>query len=1088
MTAKNKSHVLNGMHTAGIFSDMSVDGPPIGTLVVVVDRAKNLPNRKTIGKQDPYCAARLGKEAKKTTTDIRGGQTPKWDQELRFTVHDSPDYYQLKVSVFNDDKKTELIGDTWIDLRDIIVTGGGQNDLWHQLSCKGKYAGEVRIEVTFYDSRPKPEKPAVKAKPPTPAEPEGGSAGSSAAGPRSMPKRRPLPSDPVTGKAPTPPAPEQVETPPRPQPQHSPVPPPSSSQFAPTQPPPQQLEYNTPPPQPAPAPARYQQQPEHYSPGPQGGAVQSYGTPSRQPADMPVQQYRTPERADKYAVHPDDRAYSQNYQQQQLQSYDRHDPRPQDQYDLPQLEERRRTPEEDRPPPPPAHRSRNGSNGGLNAMYQSSHEVPTKGTPPTMRHDVLRNEAHRQIASTSYPGRPTYKAYDSAPAALTSSQYSNPDQPSPPRHYSYDSSYDPSHRSMQATVEDVPESPDAMNNSFRRGSGSRMQPQRFEPEYDMSASPAPLSLGGSRGNAAVGRYSAPLPDQQHPRQPSNGYMPSSNSAPPRDYNYSETSMVPYRESQDQRGSMYRSELDDTSNGYGLPAVPPSLVPGIDPSIALEIAQRLQERDRQHQRRYTQPAPLETPPRGRTISDYPPRYDQDNSPTPHSAGALTHGRSPITYSGGPSTPSLNIVVKQRNHSPNPVRDPSPNPRHTIKRKSISPAPPPVSDVPFGPDSYNALNPSVSAAATKDSIVSRPDYDELSGKIITHDGREVDPSDHLPMESWAPEPEPKNNSNSQPSSSGRPSLSGAQPMPASGRRPLRIAGRPQSMVPTSNGGNPSAQYTFSTSPVKEPVPAFSSTAVPTATTVATTGRNRLQKKAHRASVPAPAPAPLPLPFMSGANGPGPNDSGRERDRRGRPSFDSTPLAPLPSQSHQDNYTPPRQLTRAATFDYPSENHAPSYGSGSGFSPGAGGGGGSGGSGFGGRGHGGGSGGSGGFSSAPPIPAKIPLALPAPSGMSGALQLHSSSAARRAQVEDTYDDGYDNYNRYDEYRGLSAEEIRRRKERDDEVYGRRRSGGDEMWGGGGGGGGYGNPRGSNLSLEEELQRIDIGTGRSRRHGQGY
>ena len=65
-------------HAAGIFSDMTVDGPEIGTLVVVVDRAKNLPNRKSIGKQDPYCAARLGKEAKKTETDKRGGQTPRW--------------------------------------------------------------------------------------------------------------------------------------------------------------------------------------------------------------------------------------------------------------------------------------------------------------------------------------------------------------------------------------------------------------------------------------------------------------------------------------------------------------------------------------------------------------------------------------------------------------------------------------------------------------------------------------------------------------------------------------------------------------------------------------------------------------------------------------------------------------------------------------------------------------------------------------------------------------------------------------------------------------------------------------------------
>lgn len=66
------------MHTAGIYSDMTVDGPDIGTLVVIVDRAKNLPNRKSIGKQDPYCAIRLGKEAKKSETDKRGGQTPKW--------------------------------------------------------------------------------------------------------------------------------------------------------------------------------------------------------------------------------------------------------------------------------------------------------------------------------------------------------------------------------------------------------------------------------------------------------------------------------------------------------------------------------------------------------------------------------------------------------------------------------------------------------------------------------------------------------------------------------------------------------------------------------------------------------------------------------------------------------------------------------------------------------------------------------------------------------------------------------------------------------------------------------------------------
>ncbi|PYH97116.1 hypothetical protein BO71DRAFT_481562 [Aspergillus ellipticus CBS 707.79] len=144
-------------HAAGIFADMSVDGPAIGTLVVIVDRAKNLPNRKTMGKQNPYCAARLGKEAKKTETDLRGGQTPRWDQELRYTVHESPDYFKLKVSIFNDDKKTDLIGETWIDLKPLIIPGGSQNDHWHPLQFRGKYAGEVRLEMTYYDTRPEDE-------------------------------------------------------------------------------------------------------------------------------------------------------------------------------------------------------------------------------------------------------------------------------------------------------------------------------------------------------------------------------------------------------------------------------------------------------------------------------------------------------------------------------------------------------------------------------------------------------------------------------------------------------------------------------------------------------------------------------------------------------------------------------------------------------------------------------------------------------------------------------------------------------------------------------------------------------------------
>ncbi|KAK4236478.1 hypothetical protein C8A03DRAFT_16878 [Achaetomium macrosporum] len=1015
-----KVNPLNGIpHTAGIFSDMSIDGPEIGTLVVVVDRAKNLPNRKTIGKQDPYCAARLGKEAKKTTTDIRGGQTPKW-QELRFTVHDSPDYYQLKLSVFNDDKRTELIGEAWIDLRNIVVPGGGQSDQWHQLGCRGKYAGEVRIEITYYDSRPKPEKPAVKAKPPVPAEPE---ANSAPTGPRRVPKRRPLPSDPVTGEAPAPPAsaPEQLEVPPRPQPNLAPVLHESSQQ---------QAEFNPAPPVPS--------QPYHQQPDPlRRESSRDFGTPPRR-LDAPTQQFRPPDRAEQSAIQHKDQGYSPQYQQPQP-AYDRHEG-----YDFPQMNDTRSL-EDDRPPPPPAHRSRTGSNPPMNAGFQA--------TPPTMRHDVLRSEAHRHSASASYPGRPTYKAHDTAPAILSGSQHSIAEQAPPARHYSYDAAYDMPQRPLQPTVEDVPESPESMNNPLRRTSGRWQQPQaqpQFTPEYDMTASPAPLTLSGRGSNESTQYSHSPVPPEPSHQGP-NGYQVAlsetqrrkSSEYAPNFGRHSEPALGSHSPHGDQRALTYHSELDEPSTSYSVPPVPPSLIPGIDPNIAQEISERIhQDRRQSNQRRYTQPAMIETPPRGRTMEQ---RYGHDGSPAAYNAVQPAHSRSPVTYKNGPSTSSVNVVIKSRAYSPNPARDPSPSPhaQHTIRRKSVSPRPPVdntrrISDVPFGPDSYDALNPNASSAAIKDGASSRPDYDEATGKIITHDGREVDPSDHLPMESWAPEPEPKPPSSTSPSA--RPSLSGPQPVPSSGRRPLRV--RPQSMLPSSS------LVTFGSSDHVEPA---------TSSPPVATGRNRLQKKAaYRQSTSAI------VPVMSGANGPGPSSNSNDFRRSSGSGMEPTPLAPIPP--HQDNFTPPRHLPRAATFDYAlgpgSENYAPSHSHSHSY---------------GGHAHHTRGSGSGSAGPPPPIPAKIPLALPAPTtnnnnnnnspggtaGMSGALQLHSSSIARRAGsgIEDGY---YSEHELEQQHHGGHG-------------------GHEHMYGGSTGGGGGGG--GGVLSLEEELRQIDIGTGSSRR-----
>ncbi|KAJ9141767.1 Ingression protein fic1 [Pleurostoma richardsiae] len=957
MSTRLKPHALNGMHTAGIFSDMSIDGPEIGTLVIVVDRAKNLPNRKTIGKQDPYCAARLGKEAKKTNTDIRGGQTPRWDQELRFTVHDSPDYYQLKVSVFNDDKKTDLIGEAWVDLRDIIVPGGGQNDLWHSLTCKGKYAGDIRIEITFYDSRPKPDKPVTKPRPgladydaippPSTAVPQQ----------RSTPKRRPLPSDPVLGHPPGPAAAptsataspqvsvlpshapghaaqNHIQTPPRSQPN-----PPAA--YIPNQSPLQAVEYNTPP------ASRYHQ-PVNHSPAPSSSS--NYGTQLSR-SDISAQPHRSIERHDKYAAHdPDGREYGDYYGQ----TPERHEPRspyvavPEQHAVSPGDGSRWAAPEEDRPPPPPVHRSRNNSGSTQEmAMYRVAYDMTTQNiTPPIMRKDVLRNEAHRHSApSNSYPGKPTYRAYDPA-TSPSAGIYADEErhQPSPPRHHSYDSAYDPHYRSMQPTVEDAPESPSPMD-PYRRRSGSGM-PQYDEADLGMVPSPAPLNLGG-RGSAASGQYSPSPVGASHRQQDTYDYALSPPNMASKDHPHpiaSKSAYGSYSQSS-QRYALQRSELDgvqiENTARYALPAPPPvpaSLVPGIDADLSQEIASRIND-DRRQERRYTQPA-VATPPRGRqTMIERPPGYSSgppNSSPQPVTTPQQNYKRSPITYSGGPPPQ----VMKPRAISPSP----SPTAQHTIRRKSISPAPETdsrrLSGIPFGPDSYDALNPTLASSASKEA--SRSDYIEVNGKIITHDGKEVDPSDHLPMDTWAPEPEPKQSKPVAQSSIPRVSPGGAQPMPSSGRRTLRIAAaRPQSTQAL-------------------PPPTYMSSDAMDQSTPSSSGRNRLQKKANRASA---------VPVMSGALG------------------GSSPLAPL--AQHQDNYTPPRHMTRARTFEYPSENHAPLYGS----SPGT-------------RGN---------SASAPPVPAKVPI-------MSGAMM----------------------------------------------PAGGTHGGGEGEW-----------------TLLEEMSKIDIGTGRARRHG---
>ncbi|KAI8315076.1 hypothetical protein K4K61_003036 [Colletotrichum sp. SAR11_59] len=876
LTSKAKaSHPLNGMHTAGIFADPSVDGPLIGTLVAIVDRAKNLPNRKTMGKQDPYCAARLGKEAKKTTTDIRGGQTPKWDQELRFAVHDSPDYYQLKVSVFHDDKKTDLIGETWVDLRDIIVPGGGQNDLWRNLTFKGKYAGEIRMEITYYDIRPKPEKPVAKPKP-VEAEPIETYA-SHGTIPRKQIKRRPLPSDPFTGEAPAAPSPEQSPTPPRAGGPRGP-----KEMSAPSSPAPEPREQPSlsgsrpmptkkPAPAQVPSPSPLQAIEYHASPASRSQPeLPAPTSPAALPHPAEVTPQHTPTRHERYdspTSQHDERDYSPRYASQEIVDRAHYrqgsEPPPRDSY---LLEDSRNSPaaEDDRPPPPPAHRSRGNSQ---DMVLRGSFDTPPKSANAAMRQDVLRNEAHRMSFSTAaYPGRPQYRGFDSAPEvrhALPAPEDHFQEQ-SHPRHHSYDGHAE--YRSMQPTVEDVPESPTPANKTTARRT-SRVPPydELGFGQDQKPAPPPPQALAvGPRQPARAPQYQEPAHDQGYDQVPS-----------PAPLNIGGRGSAGSRQRGQSPNPAYDRGNEMVSSGPYSTSPQPDYQPQGNELVFAG-------------RGSASPGRFSTSPQPEYQQDYQQDYRQQPEYQPRGDELVLAGRgnaSPAHYSTSPQ-PYVrgDEMVRHQPVSPMSMRDPrgdemsrramSPNPSHTIKRKSVSPAPPPdhrrLSGVPFGPDSYDALNPTLSATG---SDISRPDPDE---KIITHDGREIDPSDHLPMDTWAPEPEPK---------------------------------------------GPKTPATASVSPVSYDSDQYNTPPAPNSG-----ARNRLQKKTQRMSA---------LPSTSPAG--------------------SSPLAPISSHNYQDHgsdFTPPR-MSRASTWDYPSENHAPQYGS----SPG-------------------------GMRGGPPIPAKIPLPI-----MSGA-----------------------------------------------------------------------------------------------------
>jgi hypothetical protein len=659
-------------------------------------------------------------------------------------VHDSIDYQRIKVSVFNDDRKTELIGDTFISLMDVIQPGGGQADGWHTLDCRGKYAGEIRIEFTYYDTRPKAEKAGIEKKKET-AQTEGasptitGPRGARGARETAPIKRRPLPSDPTAAsssplstlehrglqgaRAAAGPrelgSPRHAQEPAAIQPSRRPVPEqssaPSSNHSTPRQQPPQETYAHSSPRSSDPNLARHS---ENFD--------MSYAAPK--PYEVkPV---------DALPRHVTDSGHGRTMSQTELRS------------------------ERGHPQPPPA-----------DALH--SHSAPVLPTQHSYELEQQYSSAHDSYDDPSYHVAPLR-------SNLRNQEHGSPADQFRPN--SYIEAHEDAHSrrrqsAMQPTVEDedfdLPPPPPA----HRKNAATI-------PHQHSYSSPNPYAAEPSAPHN-FGRYheQAPEPGYDLQRQPY--------AAP--DFEYRQPGERRYthpRPAQSNSRPVSRGDTMATSPLKHEMSLPSALVAGFDANRgkrdsyqappSYEPPARL--------RQYSEPAEYRAPPEYTTpiqphelvhYQSQPPEdsyYDHDPPEEPRR-------RSPMT--------EYAPVYRPRAHSPNPPRahsrnpSPMPSPRHSPHpmedraprmtgrsmptRKSVSPRPPTrdedfgqrrLSGIPFGPDDFNVLNPSLSKPGDDEPERpgSRMEYND-KGQIVTFSGRVVDASDHLPIDNWAPEPEPK-----------------------------------------------------------------------------------------------------------------------------------------------------------------------------------------------------------------------------------------------------------------------------------------------------------------------------------------
>jgi len=753
-----------------------------------------------------------------------------------------------------------------VPLDKVVAPGGGTSDIWHNLNCKGRYAGEIRIELTYYDTRPKEGRTPEPFVAPYPTDAQE-RVFDKVTGPRQPKpvKRRPLPADP-TSVDPSPLRPLMPD-----HTQSSPLPYTSSrshqNQHATTTAPDSVMgstahngSTGLPISQPMYQAANVPQYHHQYSAGPQEESLYTNQMPDQiHPAqDSPyLPSYHQQPNLER---HPDQEgangytelqaSYSSNSQDGQSHLPQNHRTHGQLEKDLPEL---------------PSYNSRLARPDSQAAQNQPMHAASYSIPIPHLPHQSSLGDMHQQSRS-----QPDATRYIDVPS-VSRERY----QESPLQHRSVGNRHSIQYSPFYPTNEDdgPPPPPPVHRSHGVSPASTRMEYPHptHRNHYPPLPAPAPLNIRQARGSLSnVSPSSQSYTDLT--RADYNLSMPSredqvspASTAPIPVYdNYGRPELQQSRDGQVSPASVApipvydsynRPEQQQSRNSqYGaasdmyIQPTPPSLVAGYDPIVAEAESQRIWEEKQAMSSRS-----LGSTPQTERHAVHNPRRDSHM----------------VLYNN--VNPSVQNLQKENFHArahrnSAPVIKPraiSPDPR-TPQRKSVSPSPQPVSregsfaGTPFSPDSYDTLNPNLKSASSINSTGPKYNTPEQArdafrekerearleeGPIIGVDGKVIDPSDHLPIDTWAPEPErktPRKGPEIHLRFNNAPR--GAQPMPNSGPRlPRETVIRPHSIATSA--------HAYSSDNV------FPTVAV----------RNRLQKKTRAG--PSHANSSPILPFSNG-----------------------------------------------------------------------------------------------------------------------------------------------------------------------------------------------------------------------------